>query len=191
MFVNQLYRTPVEERIDKNPDLQAIRIASVNPILDPWIYILLRKEVLLKLLQKIKCLFCKIGGRARRHLGSFRYTEEPQFSSVASQESPCVTAWELREVSSSSQTFLYQPEKPGGLQDGGRKGENPTAGTPALKGMRRSDSLNEYQTEGRTSMGSRASVSFSNFGQSLSFPKDPSLRVTFTYEAPDFLEKCI
>ncbi|MGH0157264.1 UNVERIFIED_CONTAM: hypothetical protein FKN15_034125 [Acipenser sinensis] len=66
VFVNQLYQPAVVEEINKNPDLQAIRIASVNPILDPWLYILLRKAVLLKLIEKIKCLFCRIGGRRQR-----------------------------------------------------------------------------------------------------------------------------
>ncbi|KAM7409626.1 hypothetical protein PAMA_001219 [Pampus argenteus] len=35
---------------DSKADLAAIRIASVNPILDPWIYILLRKSLFRKLL---------------------------------------------------------------------------------------------------------------------------------------------
>ncbi|XP_061117597.1 prostaglandin E2 receptor EP4 subtype-like isoform X2 [Conger conger] len=188
VFVNQLYRTPVEARFDKNPDLQAIRIASVNPILDPWIYILLRKEVLLKVLEKIKCLFCKMGGRTPQHSGNFHCMDEPRFSSVASHESPYATAsWELREVTSSSQTFLYQPEKREGLPDGHRSGQtgvNSSAGTPALEGLRRSDSLNECNAGGRTFLGSRVSVS-------LSFPKDPSLHVTFTDEGPDLQEKHI
>ncbi|KAJ8380926.1 hypothetical protein SKAU_G00017040 [Synaphobranchus kaupii] len=194
VFVNQLYRIPVEERIEKNPDLQAIRIASVNPILDPWIYILLRKAVLLKLLEKIKCLFCKIGGRTQQHSGNFRYMDEQRFSSVASHDSPYITSWELREVTSSSQIFLYQPEKREGLTDGhhsGQMGVNPSAGNPTFKGLRRSDSLNERTAEFRTFLGSRACVSLSNMRQSLSFPKDQSLHVTFTNEASNLQEKCI
>lgn len=35
---------------DTNADLAAIRIASVNPILDPWIYILLRRSLFRRLL---------------------------------------------------------------------------------------------------------------------------------------------
>ncbi len=35
---------------DPLADLAAIRIASVNPILDPWIYILLRRSLFRKLL---------------------------------------------------------------------------------------------------------------------------------------------
>ena len=65
VFINQLYQPNVVKDISRNPDLQAIRIASVNPILDPWIYILLRKTVLSKAIEKIKCLFCRIGGSGR------------------------------------------------------------------------------------------------------------------------------
>ncbi|XP_035291633.1 prostaglandin E2 receptor EP4 subtype-like [Anguilla anguilla] len=194
VFVNQLYRTPVEERIDKNPDLQAIRIASVNPILDPWVYILLRKAVLLKLLEKIKCVFCKIGGRTPRHSGSFRYADEPRFSSVASHDSPYATSWELREVTSSSQIFLYPPEKREGLAEGprsGRAGASSPAGAAALKGLRRSDSLNERAAERGPCVRSSASVSFSNMSQFLSFPKERPLHVTFTDEALDLQERRI
>eukprot|EP00062_Callorhinchus_milii_P027088 gi/632989977/ref/XP_007883936.1/ PREDICTED: prostaglandin E2 receptor EP4 subtype-like [Callorhinchus milii] len=60
VFVNQLTRPEVVQDLAKNPDLLAIRIASVNPILDPWVYILLHKSVLTKLLEKIKWLFCKL-----------------------------------------------------------------------------------------------------------------------------------
>lgn len=35
---------------DTDADLAAIRIASVNPILDPWIYILLRRSLFRRLL---------------------------------------------------------------------------------------------------------------------------------------------
>uniref|UniRef100_A0A3Q3KWF1 Prostaglandin E2 receptor EP4 subtype-like n=1 Tax=Mastacembelus armatus TaxID=205130 RepID=A0A3Q3KWF1_9TELE len=37
-------------KIDSKADLAAIRIASVNPILDPWIYILLRRSLFRRLL---------------------------------------------------------------------------------------------------------------------------------------------
>ncbi|XP_016079649.1 PREDICTED: prostaglandin E2 receptor EP4 subtype [Miniopterus natalensis] len=62
VFVNQLYQPSLVREVSRNPDLQAIRIAAVNPILDPWIYILLRKTVLSKAMEKVKCLFCRIGG---------------------------------------------------------------------------------------------------------------------------------
>lgn len=39
---------------DPSADLAAIRIASVNPILDPWIYILLRRSLFRRLLSLSK-----------------------------------------------------------------------------------------------------------------------------------------
>ncbi|KAM7388011.1 hypothetical protein PAMP_024215 [Pampus punctatissimus] len=44
VFANVMLKT------DSKADLAAIRIAAVNPILDPWIYILLRKSLFRKLL---------------------------------------------------------------------------------------------------------------------------------------------
>lgn len=85
VFLNQLYKTPVERRLEKNPDLRAIRFASFNPILDPWIYILLRKAVLLKLMEKIKCLFCKMGARGRQQ-GPGNFPCREQLSSIISRQ---------------------------------------------------------------------------------------------------------
>ncbi|KAJ8405681.1 hypothetical protein AAFF_G00316610 [Aldrovandia affinis] len=184
---------PVEERIEKNPDLKAIRIASVNPILDPWIYILLRKAVVLKLVEKIKCLFCKIGGRAQQRSGNFRYVDE-QFSSAVSHESPYITPWELREVTSSSQTFLYLPEKKEGHTDSchlGQMGSGNSVGHSSFKGLGESDSLNEHDADYRTSVGPRVGVMLTNLNGSLSFPKDQSHHVTFTDKALNLQEKCI
>ena len=117
VFINQLYLTEVEKRIEKNPDLQAIRIASVNPILDPWIYILLRKAVLLKLIQHIKCLFCKVGachpGQQGGRQGTFHCRDggsQQQLSSIISRDGGSLASRDLREVSSTSQTLLYLPE---------------------------------------------------------------------------------
>ncbi|KAJ8285448.1 hypothetical protein GJAV_G00026890 [Gymnothorax javanicus] len=195
VFVNQLYRKPVEQQIDKNPDLKAIRIASANPILDPWIYILLRKAVFLKLLQKIKCLFCNIRGGNRRHSRNFNYMGEHGLSSVISaRDSPYIMAWELREVTSSSQIFLHQPEKQEGLMDcchSGQTGTESSGGTFMLTGLRRGDSLTERDSKGRTFMGLRTSVRLSTMCRSFTFPKDQSLHVIFTNEAPDLEEKCI
>ncbi|KAF7667480.1 hypothetical protein LDENG_00061360 [Lucifuga dentata] len=96
VFLNQLYKTPVELRLDKNPDLRAIRFASFNPILDPWIYILLRKTVFLKLFEKAKCL---------RH---FRCIDAHQlYSVIFHRDSHSVVS---NDVTSTSQTFLYLPQ---------------------------------------------------------------------------------
>ena len=111
MFLNQLYKTPVELRLDKTPDLRAIRFASFNPILDPWIYILLRKAVLLKLIEKIKCLFCKMGERRQQRPVNFPCIDTHQLSSVISKrDSHSLVSHDMPDFTSSSQTFLYLPE---------------------------------------------------------------------------------
>ncbi|XP_074506958.1 prostaglandin E receptor 4 (subtype EP4) c [Sebastes fasciatus] len=57
IFVNQLY-DPAYIAAGGNPDypgdILAIRFASFNPILDPWVYILCRKNLLLKGCEKLK-----------------------------------------------------------------------------------------------------------------------------------------
>lgn len=111
VFLNQLYKTPVELKLEKNPDLRAIRFASFNPILDPWIYILLRKAVLLKVIEKIKCLFCKMGARGQQRQGNFHCIDAHQLSSVISnRDSHSLVSNDLRDATSSSQTFLYLPQ---------------------------------------------------------------------------------
>ncbi|KAK7934241.1 hypothetical protein WMY93_005137 [Mugilogobius chulae] len=112
VFLNQLYKTPVEKCLEKNPDLRAIRFASFNPILDPWIYILLRKAVLLKLIEKIKCLFCKIGARHRQQVsGNFHCMDSQHQSSVISrQDSHSVVSQDVKGATISSQTFFPMPE---------------------------------------------------------------------------------
>ncbi|XP_033736819.1 prostaglandin E2 receptor EP4 subtype-like isoform X1 [Pecten maximus] len=47
VIINQSAAFPVDYR----SDLMAVRLASINQILDPWVYILFRKEFLSKLLQ--------------------------------------------------------------------------------------------------------------------------------------------
>lgn len=112
VFLNQLYKTPVELNLEKNPDLRAIRFASFNPILDPWIYILLRKAVLLKLIEKIKCLFCKMGAnRRQQRQGSLNCTDSHRQSSVISKHgSLSLVSHGQRDATTSSQAFLYFPE---------------------------------------------------------------------------------
>lgn len=69
VFVNQLYQPESVRDVRQNPDLQAIHITSVKPILDPWVYILLHKTLLSKTIKKIKCLFCQIGGAQGQNSG--------------------------------------------------------------------------------------------------------------------------
>lgn len=109
IFMNQLQGNQRDQLSELRRDLQAIRMASVNPILDPWVYILLRKTVVLKLMEKIKCLFCKMGGRRRKEGAHFGCTEDRQLSfSVISRDSPSLMSYELHNLVNTSQTFLLQ-----------------------------------------------------------------------------------
>ena len=57
IFVNQLYGPAYISaggRPDYRSDLLAIRFASFNPILDPWVYILCRKNLLVKGCERLK-----------------------------------------------------------------------------------------------------------------------------------------
>ncbi|KAL0193253.1 hypothetical protein M9458_011549, partial [Cirrhinus mrigala] len=111
VFVNQLYQSSGETLAQLKPDLMAIRIASVNPILDPWIYILLRKTVVQKILEKIKCLFCRIGGRRHgRSPTEFHCGNGIHGSLVMSRDLPSLVLPELPEVISTSQMYLYPLE---------------------------------------------------------------------------------
>lgn len=85
-------------------------MASVNPILDPWIYILLRKTVVLKLMQKVKCLFCKMGGRQRGEGSPFRCADGGFSSSIISHDCPSLMSHELQDLVNTSQTFLFLTE---------------------------------------------------------------------------------
>lgn len=104
MFADQMYPTPGETK----ENLKAIRIASVNPILDPWIYILLRKTVVQKILEKIKCLFCRIGGRSHgRNPTEFHCSNGIHSSSFVSRDLPSLVLPEQPEVISTSQNYLF------------------------------------------------------------------------------------
>lgn len=107
--MNQLQGSQRDQLSELSRDLQAIRMASVNPILDPWVYILLRKTVVLKLMEKIKCLFCKMGGRRRGEGAHFGCTDEGHLSfSVISRDCPSLMSHELQDLMNTSQTFLLQ-----------------------------------------------------------------------------------
>ncbi|CAF97110.1 unnamed protein product, partial [Tetraodon nigroviridis] len=106
IFVNQLQGSRRDEQFELSRDLQAIRMASVNPILDPWVYILLRKAVVLKLMQKIKRLFCTMGRRQRGEGGRFRCPDGGFSSSIISRDCPSLMSHELQDLVNSSQTFL-------------------------------------------------------------------------------------
>ncbi|XP_062854796.1 prostaglandin E receptor 4 (subtype EP4) a [Trichomycterus rosablanca] len=108
VFVNQIHKVPVEKRLDKNPDLLAIRFASINPILDPWIYILLRKTVFLRLIESINCLFCKIRAQGQQKQAKLHWMGVQRMSSVISRDTPSLMSNEIRDVT--SQTLFYLPD---------------------------------------------------------------------------------
>lgn len=63
IFVNQLYDPAYISaggKPDYRSDLLAIRFASFNPILDPWVYILCRKNLLLKGCEKLKTTVARV-----------------------------------------------------------------------------------------------------------------------------------
>ncbi|KAJ8287004.1 hypothetical protein GJAV_G00045910 [Gymnothorax javanicus] len=188
VFVNQLYRPPVELRKDQNRDLQAIRIASVNPILDPWIYILFRKAVLLKLIERIKCLFCRIGGQHQQGPGNLHCSQ--QSSSIISHNSPSLVCRGLGEVTSTSQTFLCFAE----TSDSFRmvqvvRGTSLEQGS--LKELGGSLSSHRQSLDSGTSGGQHTNANTNSLDRPPSYSKDQPLRAIFTGEALNLTEKCI
>lgn len=194
VFINQLYQPSVVREISKNPDLQAIRIASVNPILDPWIYILLRKTVLSKAIEKIKCLFCRIGGsrrdRSRQHCSESRRT-----SSAMSSHSRSFISRELKEISSTSQTLLYLPD----LSESGLAGRNLLPGVPGM-GLAQTDTTSlrtlrisetSDSSQGQDSESVLLVDEVGGRSQDGPAPKGNSLQVTFPSETLNLSEKCI
>lgn len=184
VFLNQLYKTPVELKLEKNPDLRAIRFASFNPILDPWIYILLRKAVLLKLIEKIKCLFCKMGARGQQRQGSCHCIDAHQLSSVISnRDSHSLVSNDLRDVTSSSQTVLYLPEVTDVCTGGCHKVDRLCVSQPSsFRDSQACCSCVNCNAEGQSGEGA-------NVTPAASCPKDPSLQVTLKTDT--MREKCI
>uniref|UniRef100_A0A3Q3W2S1 Prostaglandin E2 receptor EP4 subtype n=1 Tax=Mola mola TaxID=94237 RepID=A0A3Q3W2S1_MOLML len=179
IFVNQLHISQREVRW-LNKDLLAIRMASVNPILDPWIYILLRKTVVLKLMEKIKCLFCKMEGRGRGRGGQFRCTDGHLSCSIISHDCPSLVSRDLQELVSSSRTSLYPTE--------GNPGRSPQAGPQ----FTRSQTLQGPQEDEAPHRGlSQSNSDDAVPGRLPVCPKDSTLHVTFTKELTNTQEKCI
>ncbi|XP_030257857.1 prostaglandin E receptor 4 (subtype EP4) c [Sparus aurata] len=72
IFVNQLYDPAYISaggKPDYRSDLLAIRFASFNPILDPWVYILCRKNLLLKGCEKLKRTVARVSGSRGDNIG--------------------------------------------------------------------------------------------------------------------------
>ncbi|KAI1889335.1 hypothetical protein AGOR_G00178190 [Albula goreensis] len=80
IFVNQLYgpaQISAGVKPDYRSDLMAIRFASFNPILDPWVYILCRKNLLTKCCQRVK-----------RSVGTSREDHARQVGWMSGQRTP-------------------------------------------------------------------------------------------------------
>ncbi|NXN12539.1 PE2R4 protein, partial [Indicator maculatus] len=195
VFVNQLYQPESVRDVRQNPDLQAIRIASVNPILDPWVYILLRKTVLSKAIEKIKCLFCRIGGARRQHSGgNFNCVDGRRTSSGMSSQSPSFISRELREISSTSQTLLYPPELSESSAGGRVLLPGPSASlaqsdTTSVRTLRSSETSDSSQ--GQDSESVCLVNEIRSGGGASSTSKGSPLQVTFPTETLNLSEKCI
>ncbi|KAM9841868.1 prostaglandin E receptor 4 (subtype EP4) b [Aulostomus maculatus] len=182
IFENQLSKDHTEETFGLNKDLLAIRMASVNPILDPWVYILLRKTVVLKLMEKIKCLFCKMGGRGQRQGRQFRCTDGDLSSSIMSRDYPSLMSRDLREMMSTSQTFLYQseenPGRLGSFKAGTEGGSNP----PAVQTIESPQEVRGPELDDTVPV---------RLLKELPMCSNPGLHVTLSDEAANIQERCI
>lgn len=179
IIVNQLHQKEENARYD----LLAVRMASINPILDPWVYILLRKTVVLKLMEKIKCLFCKMGARGRRGAGQFRCADGRLSSSIVSRDSPSLVTRDLREFASSSQicldTLRGAPQHPDPAVAAGDSEGEPNA----------SETCDLQETKGP-----EQELSKTNREKTFHIkqaPAEPVLNVTFSEESSIIQEKCI
>uniref|UniRef100_A0A146PMJ0 Prostaglandin E2 receptor EP4 subtype n=1 Tax=Fundulus heteroclitus TaxID=8078 RepID=A0A146PMJ0_FUNHE len=189
IFENQLFANQTQQTSGLNRDLIAIRMASVNPILDPWFYILLKKTVVLKVLEKIKCLFCKMGGRGRRG-GHFRCADGALTSSIVSRDSPSLVSRELGEKVSTLRTVLYPGDgnalRLASLRAGSDDFSCPAAASTLLReqeAARPQTGLPQREIEdevARTTPGPRPVG-----------PKDTALHVSLTEETANVQEKCI
>ncbi|XP_030209864.1 prostaglandin E receptor 4 (subtype EP4) b isoform X2 [Gadus morhua] len=206
IFVNQLYTPEADQKI--NPDLLAIRMASVNPILDPWIYILLRKTVVLKVVEKIKCLFCKMGAR-RQGSGRFLCMDGHMTSSIVSHDSPSLASNTLMRVRGISKSNKCRSEgsldgsfshagQPAGINTGHSGSPSMTTESYLFEGQR--STAEGCTAEGSESgcvlepselSGLRTGNGMSSAGGLVMGAKDHALNVTFTDVAQSAREKCI
>ncbi|XP_059404058.1 prostaglandin E2 receptor EP4 subtype-like [Carassius carassius] len=191
VFVNQLYHSPVEMTTELNLDLEAIRTASINPILDPWIYILLRKTVVQKILEKIKCFFCRICGRRHgRSSTNFHCGNGIHNSSVMSRD-----LLSLVHVVNTSQTCLYPLEAGQEMGCCSDSMQSRTCSTLTEQSLLRDSqvvelSSGENRTETDTDFVKSHSCTHSNTNEAQCSKHQP-LQVTFTDETLSLQERSI
>lgn len=178
IFVNQMHQK--EENDDY--DLLAVRMASINPILDPWVYILLRKTVVLKLMQKIKCLFCKMGAHGRGGGRQFRCADGHLSSSIVSRDSPSLVTRDLGEFINTSQICLHASERTSMHPD-----SLGTMGHSCSPSVVEKFTLQEIKGLGKRLPNMAREDTF----HIKEVPVDPVLHVTFTNEQNTIQEKCI
>lgn len=92
IFVNQLYDPAYISaggQPDYRSDLMAIRFASFNPILDPWVYILCRKNLLLKGCEKLKRVVTRFKEGHEDNTGWVGCQHSPQ--SLNSDDTSCAS----------------------------------------------------------------------------------------------------
>ncbi|XP_061098724.1 prostaglandin E2 receptor EP4 subtype-like [Conger conger] len=80
IFANQIFgpaQLSSGGKVDYRKDLLAIRFASFNPILDPWVYILCRKNLLIKGCERFKMTIGAERDRNRRKVGWVSGTQTP------------------------------------------------------------------------------------------------------------------
>ncbi|XP_007548991.1 prostaglandin E receptor 4 (subtype EP4) b [Poecilia latipinna] len=185
IFENQLFSNQTSQTSGLNKDLIAIRMASVNPILDPWFYILLKKTVVLKVLEKIKCLFCKMGGRGRRGGGRFRCADGALSSSIISRDSPSLISREPGERVSTLRTVLY-PSDGNALGLASFKPGSEDGSCPAA-----AQTLQRTQEEPQPQTGLEDDEACTAPSDLPICPKDTALHVTLADNTANTQEKCI
>lgn len=92
IFVNQLHDPAYISaggKPDYRSDLMAIRFASFNPILDPWVYILCRKNLLLKGCERLKLTVARIKGGHADTVGWAESRHSPM--SLHSNDTSCAS----------------------------------------------------------------------------------------------------
>lgn len=141
ILINQAH----QRQIDVKVDLHALRLASFNQILDPWIYILFRKELFVR---TFDCLRKIISGRCKSICGcKDNYNEEYAISVARSEtiakprEIPCVKyEYDNAEIARDTNGNCDQNETTGN-ENGNEAGNRDTCGGSHAFQIRRASRL--------------------------------------------------